>query len=1092
VSGARRLLVVALAIASTTSLSCQVNDYCLNCATGDGGNGDGGNGDGGNGDGGTDGNTTDGGPCVVTGSEVCDGKDNDCDGAVDEGTLPEIGDLCTEQRGECQGAIKQCVSGTIRCSKVPVAEICNLKDDDCDGVIDNGDPGDGVVATGAKCGTDVGECVAGRFHCNTQTGTVTCGLNCGTAQAFDCPVGGTIAPFGVPDTSCDGRDDDCDGAFDEHAPSGAACGGGTVNGGTSICQQGTLQCVGGQTVCIGAINPEPFESCDQMDNNCNGQVDEGFDLATDPLNCGACNAVCDLPNAFEGCADPDGAGPLPPACTVIACTTLADGSSFHNNDGDPTNGCEFGPCKITNTIEVCNGIDDDCNPATDEANLTPPAGLCASLGACQGATATCQGALGFRCVYSGDVELDANGNIVGQETLCDGIDNDCDGLVDEGEVGLGTVCVEPGEQGICQGSGTIQCVAGDPSATPVCVITNPGQTQQAFETCNDLDDDCDGIVDEGANTGELAGQEWVTIPGSGGVEIMKYEASRRDATDLTDGATSTFACSKPDVLPWTNITYPTAKAICESMTTTGGKQGRLCTEAEWQSMCMPRVTYPVTGPATTGETDFTFVEAEDPFLNTTIGGSARAWTPVTAGLGGATFLQVPENGFVVHSAADALAQSSRLDYRFTLLPSTTYHVWARMRSPTVSSVALGTHTPPATGATATSSASVAVGDLVIVVTWTRATSGGVPGHTLQSGFVQILSQELDDGSNDGRLSVAFKVATAAGAQPYTAYSVSGGGTSFTGLVVMPAGTFDLDGIAGTSTSSGSTNPPNPPISPTASRQSAVFAIGAWHLNASLTASVTPPNNGAPNTFAELWEIGGAAVGELSVAVRATTVAAGGTVNPNSFDDDVGPNGTAAATILVPISRSRSVFAGLTQGTGTPNAPTQILRVPADNQTRWAVSGPLTTAAGGSTTYTLSLFTREDGLMIDTIALARQSIVSPTFDHAWAYETNPRIAQPQTCNANPVDTDPGTPGDQDDVLPTGSFAACFANQNASNDAFDMSGNVKEWTLARAPNQNPMRGGASNNEVEGTTCQINFSLADDEFFFPNVGFRCCRGP
>ena len=57
-------------------------------------------------------------------------------------------------------------------------------------------------------------------------------------------------------------------------------------------------------------------------------------------------------------------------------------------------------------------------------------------------------------------------------------------------------------------------------------------------------------------------------------------------------------------------------------------------------------------------------------------------------------------------------------------------------------------------------------------------------------------------------------------------------------------------------------------------------------------------------------------------------------------------------------------------------------------------------------------------------------------------------------------------------------------------FDMSGNVKEWTLAHAPGENPIRGGASNNTGEGISCPLNFTLADDAFFFPNIGFRCCR--
>jgi hypothetical protein len=62
--------------------------------------------------------------------------------------------------------------------------------------------------------------------------------------------------------------------------------------------------------------------------------------------------------------------------------------------------------------------------------------------------------------------------------------------------------------------------------------------------------------------------------------------------------------------------------------------------------------------------------------------------------------------------------------------------------------------------------------------------------------------------------------------------------------------------------------------------------------------------------------------------------------------------------------------------------------------------------------------------------------------------------------------------------------------ATTEIFDLSGNVKEWTLAHVPGENPIRGGASNNTGEGISCPLNFTLADDTFFFPNIGFRCCR--
>jgi formylglycine-generating enzyme required for sulfatase activity len=62
--------------------------------------------------------------------------------------------------------------------------------------------------------------------------------------------------------------------------------------------------------------------------------------------------------------------------------------------------------------------------------------------------------------------------------------------------------------------------------------------------------------------------------------------------------------------------------------------------------------------------------------------------------------------------------------------------------------------------------------------------------------------------------------------------------------------------------------------------------------------------------------------------------------------------------------------------------------------------------------------------------------------------------------------------------------------AADHVFDMSGNVREWTLAHTPGENPIKGGASNGTAQGISCALNFTLGDDSFFFPNVGFRCCR--
>ncbi|MBL0215232.1 MAG: hypothetical protein IPQ07_15270 [Myxococcales bacterium] len=204
----RALLIAALVAGTSLSLSCNVNDYCLNCNKL-------------NGDGGPDGDANDGGDdaidapdastCVPTGVEVCNKLDDDCDGLIDEGSLPapvglpctDIGGVAGAAVGECAGGINVCTNGAVVCSKPPTPEQCDNKDNDCNGLTDEGDPGGG-----AKCGTDVGECVAGTFHCSLTTHLVECQ--------------GAIGTVGGQTEVCNNRDDDCDGLFDEALPRGHA------------------------------------------------------------------------------------------------------------------------------------------------------------------------------------------------------------------------------------------------------------------------------------------------------------------------------------------------------------------------------------------------------------------------------------------------------------------------------------------------------------------------------------------------------------------------------------------------------------------------------------------------------------------------------------------------------------------------------------------------------------------------------------------------------------------------------------------------------------------------------------------------------
>jgi hypothetical protein len=1109
----RVILSVALIAASALGLSCNVNDYCLNCAKNDGGDGDGMTGDGGDGDG-DNGDAADAALCANPVPEVCNNKDDDCDGNVDEGTLPQIGDLCANQMGECSGGTLACMNGALKCTKPPMPESCNNKDDDCDGTIDDGDPGGGVL-----CGTDMGECVAGTMHC--VAGVPTCQ--------------GAVGPTAE---ICDGKDNNCNNMIDDMAPADPTVCNGNSNVGE--CKMGTPMCIGGNSVCIGAQGPT-VELCDTKDQDCDGNVNtidpntNGFDLQHDPTNCGGCNMVCNLPHAVEGCA--------PDAMGVGKCTILACDATYHNNDGATNNGCEFGPCTIQGN-EVCNGIDDDCDGLTDQLDpqmTTPPVNtMCSTKGECAGATVTCDGANGFKCVYS-DPDVQQVNGVIQAETLCDGKDNDCDGAIDEGQPGLGNTCTKG--QGVCTTNGHLICDANNLNGPAICDATTPGAG--STEVCDGKDNDCNGVIDDNAAMGNLSGQEWVTIPNST-VQMMKYEASHPDATAAVTGTQTTHACSRPGTLPWTSITYPQAVAVCSSM------GARLCSEAEWQSTCLPDVADPVPAAAlTTNIDDFVFLEAEKAHANVTVGG--RTWAQVApVSFNGVTAMQVPDAGFVQNNPINAANLSAHMDYRVALAGATDYRVWLRMRSPAVTASAptTGTGTAGAAGASSTSNASTQVGDLIIVTTYTTTNAAGAITHTLQPGFTQIATQFLDENNTDGQLSIAYKIATVAGAQSYQAYAVTGG-SSWTGLATLRAGTYDAGSITAQMTTNTGNQPPNPPAI-TIAKPAIVFAIGAWHLSAAANQNVNPPGG-----FTELWEMGNEAA-EMSIA---TSTVGAGTTDPGAFTDNVTPNNTIAATIAIGGVASRSVWVGLAQGASPATNAGGSVTTTADGQWAWVASPVLTSGTAG--THTFSIYLLEDGVMVDTIAIARQGTNSPTIENVWAYESNPRTSAPQTCNGDEFDTAPPVPiaaapsgatasgttatftttaphrlsvgatvtvtgvannayngtltvltipstttftatiatsgpaasgggnanGDQDDMWATGTSATCHAEHGA-NDVFDMSGNAKEWTLARTGGQNPLRGGSANNSENGLTCKLNFTLADNTFFFPNVGFRCCR--
>ncbi len=488
--------------------------------------------------------------------ELCNGKDDDCDGVVDEGFNDNDSDAladCIDDDDDNDGFVDTADCGPVDTEVYPGAdEECDGIDNDCDFDIDEGFADNDLdgVADCVDGDLDGDEIPNGEDNCPALANLSQDDLDGdGTGDICDPDVDGDAIPNGMDlcpldfnpgqkDLDGDGIGDVCDDDIDGdavmpeedncplvHNPEqedqdedgvGDAC----DNDADGDGDPDDSDCAPDDPY-VSAGAPE---ECDGLDNNCNGAADEGFnDNDLDGIK-----DCVDPDDDNDGDSDATDCESLDPDIHVGAaekCNNIDDNCNDEVDEDLGKLACGKGVCFHTVpaclegvvqvcdplegvTAETCDGLDNDCDGQADEDLGWSSCGM----GACNHTAPNCAGGVPQMCDPMEGAEAET----------CDGQDNDCDGKVDE-ELGSTTCGV-----GICLHT-VLNCIGGVPQ------VCNAEEGAVA-EICDGLDNNCDGVKDEGFNDQDLDGKpDCVDLDDDGDGELDITDCAPLNA-DIHTGA----------------------------------------------------------------------------------------------------------------------------------------------------------------------------------------------------------------------------------------------------------------------------------------------------------------------------------------------------------------------------------------------------------------------------------------------------------------------------------------------------------------------------------------------------------------------------